>query len=92
MNYFSNEKGVSRVHGPVDRYSDWSSVDSQPGQGGALTGAWRAAATEGESLPRERLEEEGAEGVLTTSSVGEGATWFGWASVVRSGDAWSSLR
>jgi hypothetical protein len=37
--YFSNEKGVSRVHGPMDRYFGWSTMDSQPGQGGVLDGA-----------------------------------------------------
>jgi hypothetical protein len=89
---FSNEKGVSRVHGTMDRYSGRSTVDSRSGQGGALTSAWRATAMEGGSSPRERLEEEGAEGILTTASVGDGAMWFGRASAVRSGDTWSSLR
>jgi hypothetical protein len=89
---FSNEKGVSRVHGPVDRYLGWSMVDSRSEQGSTLTGAWRATATEGGSSPWEHLEEEGAEGILTTASVGDGAMWFGRASTVRSGDAWSLLR
>jgi hypothetical protein len=53
----------------VDHYSGWSTVDSWPGQGSALAGAWRAAATDGESSPREHLEKNGAEGNLT---VGEG--------------------
>jgi hypothetical protein len=44
-------------------------VNSRSGQGGTLTGAWRVAATEGGSSPREHLEKEGAEGNLT---VGEG--------------------
>jgi hypothetical protein len=57
-----------------------------------MTGIGRAAATEGRSSPRERLEEEGAEGILTTASVGDGATWFGRVSAVRSADAWSSMR
>jgi hypothetical protein len=56
---------VSRVHGPVDRDSGWSTVDSQPGQGGALTDAWRTAATEGGSSPRKHLEKEGIEGNFT---------------------------
>jgi hypothetical protein len=50
-------------------YSGRSTVDSRLGLGGALTGAWRAAATEGGSSPREHLKKEGAEGNLT---VGEG--------------------
>jgi hypothetical protein len=29
---FSNEKGVSRVHGPVDLYSGWSTVDHDHGR------------------------------------------------------------
>jgi hypothetical protein len=64
---------VSRVHGPVDRYSGRSTVDSRPGQGGALGGAWRTAATEGWSSPRKHLEKEGTEGNLT--KVGGG--WHG---------------
>jgi hypothetical protein len=63
-----------------------------PRSGSALAGAWRAAATEGGSSPQEHLEEEGAKGILTTASVGDGATWIGRVSAVRSGDAWSSLR
>jgi hypothetical protein len=55
---------VSRVHGPVDRYSDRSTVDSRPGQGSVLTCAWRTAATEGGSSPRKHLEKEGTEGNL----------------------------
>jgi hypothetical protein len=69
---FSNEKGVSRVHGPVDRYPSRSSVGSRPGQGGKVTGAWSTTATEGGSSPWEHLEEEGAEGILTTTLVGAG--------------------
>jgi hypothetical protein len=57
-----------------------------------LAGAWRATATDGGSSPQEHLEEEGVEGILTTASVGDGAMWFGGASAVRSGNAWSSLR
>jgi hypothetical protein len=30
--YFSNEKGVSRVHGPLDRFSGWSTVDHDHGR------------------------------------------------------------
>jgi hypothetical protein len=56
---------VSRVHGPVDRYSSRSTVDSRPGQGGALTGAWCTTATEGESSPQKHLVKEGTEGNLT---------------------------
>jgi hypothetical protein len=56
---------VSRVHGPVDRYSDRSTADSRPGQGGALAGVWHMAATEGGSSPRKHLEKEGIEGNLT---------------------------
>jgi hypothetical protein len=48
----STGKCVSRVDGPVDRYFDRSTVDSRPGQGGVLTGAWRTAAMEG----AERME------------------------------------
>jgi hypothetical protein len=61
---------VSRVDGPVDRYFDRSTVDSRPGQGGALTGAWRAATMEGRSLPRKHLEKEGTEGNPTAVLVG----------------------
>jgi hypothetical protein len=92
MNYFSNEKGVSRVHGPVDHYSGRSSVGSRLGQGSELASTWHIATTEGGSSPPERLEEEGAEGILITASVGDGATWSGRVSSRRSGDAWSSLR
>jgi hypothetical protein len=53
----------------VDHYSGWSTVDSRPGQGGALTGAWHATAIEGGSSPREHVEKKGPEGNLT---VGEG--------------------
>jgi hypothetical protein len=56
---------MSRGHGPVDRYSGRSTVDSRPGQGGALTGTWRTTATEGGSSPRKHLEKEGTEGNLT---------------------------
>jgi hypothetical protein len=60
----------------VDHYSGWSTVDSRPGQGGTLTDACRAAATEGESSLREHLEKEGAKGNLT---VGEGGQHRGGA-------------
>jgi hypothetical protein len=53
----------------MDHYSGRSIVDSQPGQGSALADAWRTAATEGGSSPREHLEKEGTEWNLT---VGEG--------------------
>jgi hypothetical protein len=56
----------------VDHYSGRSTVDSRPGQGGALAGAWRAAATEGGSSPREHLEKEGVEGNLTGARGGGG--------------------
>jgi hypothetical protein len=56
---------MSRVHGPMDRYSGWSAVDSRPGQGGALTGTWRTTATEGGRSPWKYLEKEGTEGNLT---------------------------
>jgi hypothetical protein len=49
----------------VDRYSGRSTVDSQPGQGGALTGAWLAGATEGGSSLRRREKGEGSNTVLT---------------------------
>jgi hypothetical protein len=76
---------VSRVHGPVDRYSGRSTVDSRPGQGGALAGAWRAAATEGGSSWRKHLEKEGTEGNLAMTLVGAGAALFGRAMVDRGG-------
>jgi hypothetical protein len=55
----------------VDHYSGRSTVDSRPGQGDALTGAWRTVATEGGSSPQKHLENEGTEGNLT---VGEGGS------------------
>jgi hypothetical protein len=58
----------------VDHYFGRSTVDSRPGQGGVLTGAWRVAATEGESSPWEHLEKEGAKGNLTVGEGG-GAAW-----------------
>jgi hypothetical protein len=70
---------VSRVHGPVDSYSGRSTVDSRPGRGDALAGAWHAATTEGGSSPRKHLEEEGTEGNLTAALVGAGAVRFGWS-------------
>jgi hypothetical protein len=63
-----------------------------PVLGGLTTETGRGATTKGGSSPRERLDEEGAEGILTMASMGDGATWFGRASAVRSGDAWSSMR
>jgi hypothetical protein len=42
-----------------------STVDSRPGQGGALTDAWHTAAMEGGSSSRKHLEKEGTEGNLT---------------------------
>jgi hypothetical protein len=60
----------------MDHYSGRSTVDLRPGQGGTLASAWRAAATEGRSSPREHLEKEGAEGNLT---VGEGGQHGGRA-------------
>jgi hypothetical protein len=56
---------VSQVHGPMDRYSGRSTVDSRPAQGGALAGVWRTGATEGGSSPQKHLEKEGTEGNLT---------------------------
>jgi hypothetical protein len=82
---FSTEKYVSRVHGPVDYYSGRSTVDLQPGWGGALADAWRAAATEGRSSPRKHLEKEGIEGNLTAALVGAGAVRFGRATARQSG-------
>jgi hypothetical protein len=76
---------VSRVYGPVDRYSDRSTVDSRPGQGGTLTGAWRAAATEGGSSPQKHLEKEGTEGNPTAVLVGAGAARLGRVTVDRGG-------
>jgi hypothetical protein len=87
---FSTGKCVSRVHGPVDRYSGRSTVDSRPGWGGALTGVWRAAATEGGSSPQKHLEIEGTEGNLTATLVGAGAARFGRA-MVRQKRRWTEL-
>jgi hypothetical protein len=53
----------------VDHYSGRSTLDSRPGQGGALAGAWRATATKGRNSPRKHLEKVGTKGNLT---VGEG--------------------
>jgi hypothetical protein len=55
----------------VDHYSSRSMVDSRLGQGGALAGAWHAAATEGGSSPRKHLEKEGTEENLTVGEVGQ---------------------
>jgi hypothetical protein len=63
----------------VDCYSARSTVGSRPGRGGALTDAWRAAATKGGSSPRKDLEKEGTEGNLTAALVDAGATRFGRA-------------
>jgi hypothetical protein len=86
---------VSRVHGPVDCYSGRSTMDSRPGQGGALAGAWRAAATDGGSLPRKHLEKEGTEGNLTAALVGAGVARFGrgrwWTEVVVEVSRWGSV-
>jgi hypothetical protein len=54
----------------VDRYSGRSMVDSRPGQGGALAGAWRAAATEDRSSPRKGEKREGMMGSLTEGFTG----------------------
>jgi hypothetical protein len=56
---------VSWDHDPVDHYFGRSTVDSRPGQGGALAGAFPTAATEGGSSLRKHLEKEGTEGNLT---------------------------
>jgi hypothetical protein len=88
---FSTEKYVSRVHDPVDCYFGRSTVDSQPGQGGALTGAWRGAATKGGSSLRKHLEKEGTEGNLTAVLVGVRAAWFGQATVGQCGGRPSSV-
>jgi hypothetical protein len=82
---------VSRVHGPVDCYSGRSTVDSRPGRGGALTGAWRAAATKGGSSPRKYLEKEGTKGNLTATLVGAKAARFGRATARQSGGGPSSV-
>jgi hypothetical protein len=55
----------------VDHYSGRSTVDSRPGQGSALAGAWHTAATEGGSSQWEYLEKKGAEENLP---VGEGGS------------------
>jgi hypothetical protein len=55
----------------VDHYSGRSTVDSRLGQGGALAGAWRTAATEGGSSPRKHQEKEGTEGNLTVGKGGQ---------------------
>jgi hypothetical protein len=41
---FCKGKLVSRVHGPMDRYSRRSTMDSRPRQGGALAAGWLMAA------------------------------------------------
>jgi hypothetical protein len=76
---------VSRVLSPVDRYSGRSTVDSRPRRGGALASAWRAAATEGRSLPRKHLEKEGTEGNPTAVLVGAGVARLGRAMVDQGG-------
>jgi hypothetical protein len=70
----------------VDRYTGRSTVDSRPGQGGTLAGAWRAAATEGRSSRRKHLEKEGTEGNRTAILVGVGAVRFCQATVDQGGD------
>jgi hypothetical protein len=50
---------VDRVHGL------WSTVDSRPGPGGALTGAWLAGAAEPGSSPRVGEKGEELRGELT---------------------------
>jgi hypothetical protein len=72
---------MSQVHGRVNRYSGRSTVDSRPGRGSALAGAWRAATTEGGSSLRKHLETEGTEGNLTATLVGAGAARFGQATM-----------
>jgi hypothetical protein len=49
----------------MDRYFGWSTMDSQPGQGGALDGAWRTATTEGGSSLRRREKGEESNAILT---------------------------
>jgi hypothetical protein len=61
----------------MDHYSDRSTVDSRPGQGGTLISAWHAAATEGRSSPREHQEKKGVEGNLTVAEGGGAAR--GWS-------------
>jgi hypothetical protein len=69
----------------VDRYSGWSMVDSRPGQGGVLAGAWHVAAIEGGSSRRKHLEKEGTEGNRTVMLVGVGVARFGRATVDQGG-------
>jgi hypothetical protein len=57
---FSTGKYVSRVHGPLDHYSGWSTVDHGHGR------AARSTATGYRDLPRYDGKEEGFKGVLTT--------------------------
>jgi hypothetical protein len=55
----------------MDHYSDRSTVHSRPGQGGALNGAWHAAATEGGSSPWKHQEKKGTKGNLTVREGGQ---------------------
>jgi hypothetical protein len=55
----------------MDHYSSRSTVDSRPGQGGALASAWHAAATKGGSSPWEHLEKKGVKGNLTVGEEGQ---------------------
>jgi hypothetical protein len=84
--YFSNEKGVSWVHGLVDHYSSRSTVNSRPGQGGALTGAWHTASTEGGSSLRWREKGEGSNAVHTKGFSDRGRGGVELAVVDNGGD------
>jgi hypothetical protein len=77
---------MSRVHGPVDRYSGRSTVDSRPGRGGVLTGTWRWW-----EVAAEHLKKEGTEGNLTTALVGTRAARFAQAKARQSGGRPSSM-
>jgi hypothetical protein len=70
----------------MDHYSGRSTVDSRPGQGDALVGACRVAATEGGSSPWEHLLKEGAEGtspwvkggITGRSKADDEEQWWRW--------------
>jgi hypothetical protein len=73
------------VHGPVDQNHGRSMVDQRPQPGGTLARDGLAGDSGlGFSL-WEHLEDEGTEGILTTTLVGNGAVRFGRATVDRGG-------
>jgi hypothetical protein len=76
---------MDRVYGPVDQNPGQSTVDQRPRPGGALTGDGLAGDSGLGFSPWEHLEEEGTEGILTTTLVGTGAAWFGRATMDRGG-------